>query len=435
MKHGHRSIALRRYGRLRTAAVLAGLLAFGSLAAAPSLAQPAAESEHALALKAWQRANALVAEFPRGHMDLLRWEARQVPEPGPQGSHGASTDPLQPAEVLRASLRWRPELLSRPDMGGVERARLRSQWADHVRQVQAAWLEAVAANERHRYATDVLENARVGAELAQRMVQAGNWSEARLLREQLTETRAHQAWLSSGLEQRVRLESLVRLMGDVEDSQVDALAARLPARLPPLPDQAPTDPGAQALALDRWPSLDTLRASARRAGTATDLAAWDQAVDDAVRAAAAAGAAAGDPPFVADRRLAGNERIEHAAQARAALQLAIGARRSQTREAQAALTTRYALARLAQDELLARQGAAEQDTLRRYNGMLLSTWDLLASARARLAALDEAAQARLRYWLAEADWRSLLAGGRYAGAGDASETPGGNPAAGNEGGH
>ena len=45
-------------------------------------ATPAALAEEAIP---WRKANADVARFPRGHADLLKWEAgqeRQVPSPG-----------------------------------------------------------------------------------------------------------------------------------------------------------------------------------------------------------------------------------------------------------------------------------------------------------------------------------------------------------------
>lgn len=39
----------------------------------------------------WRQANAAVAEFPNGHVDILRWEAaqagRSTPAPSPHGSH------------------------------------------------------------------------------------------------------------------------------------------------------------------------------------------------------------------------------------------------------------------------------------------------------------------------------------------------------------
>jgi hypothetical protein len=44
-------------------------------------------------LTGWREANAAVAEFPRGHIDLLRWEAGQAgkapPQPTGHGGHGS----------------------------------------------------------------------------------------------------------------------------------------------------------------------------------------------------------------------------------------------------------------------------------------------------------------------------------------------------------
>jgi len=51
------------------------------------------------------------------------------------------------------------------------------------------------------------------------------------------------------------------------------------------------------------------------------------------------------------------------------------------------------------------------DTQRRYNGMLHSTWDLLASARAQSAAHQALQQARHALWLSQQRVLHLLAGG------------------------
>jgi DNA-binding transcriptional MerR regulator len=145
--------------------------------------------------------------------------------------------------------------------------------------------------------------------------------------------------------------------------------------------------------------------------------------------------AAGGPlplPELTDARQRNDHRSAHAAYPGAELQRQAVDRRSQAREAWAALQTHQALARLTQDLDLPQQEALEQAVLQRYNGMFVSTWELLAAARERLAALDRLTDARLAYWQAEADWRALLAGGEYAGAQSANSpsTPGGNAAPG-----
>jgi outer membrane protein TolC len=55
-----------------------------------------------------------------------------------------------------------------------------------------------------------------------------------------------------------------------------------------------------------------------------------------------------------------------------------------------------------------------QETLLRYNGMLKSTWDLLASARTRIDSVDASLQAQRQLWLAHADLMAVLAGLPYS---------------------
>lgn len=45
----------------------------------------------------WRAANAAVAEFPRGHIDLLKWEARQAETPAaPAATPSAPAAPERP---------------------------------------------------------------------------------------------------------------------------------------------------------------------------------------------------------------------------------------------------------------------------------------------------------------------------------------------------
>ncbi|MCY1382506.1 hypothetical protein D9M69_705310 [compost metagenome] len=86
------------------------------------------------------------------------------------------------------------------------------------------------------------------------------------------------------------------------------------------------------------------------------------------------------------------------------------------RQAWAQLQARHASAVHAQNVVAQLQAALEQETLLRYNGMLQSSWELLASARERMQSLDAALQARSDYWRAKADWQALLAGAEFAGS-------------------
>jgi hypothetical protein len=95
---------------------------------------------------------------------------------------------------------------------------------------------------------------------------------------------------------------------------------------------------------------------------------------------------------------------------------------SQVREAWQQLQTSQA--RAAQlSQLLSLQTERLADMQRRYNGMLKSTWDLLGSARQRLAVEQRLLQAQHRQWLAQATLHHLLAGGEPDTTSTPSDTP------------
>jgi hypothetical protein len=139
------------------------------------------------------------------------------------------------------------------------------------------------------------------------------------------------------------------------------------------------------------------------------------------------------PPHLDDPGLLRDHALERATQQQARLLDLAAQRRSMAREAWGQLQTRHASARHSEQVVAALQEALEQESLLRYNGMLESTWQLLASARERLAALDAAALARRDFWRAQAEWQALLAGADYSG-GDLS-TSGAGASGAARGGH
>lgn len=401
-------------------------------AATPAGPHPAQERSAALAI--WQRANARVAEFPRGHIDILRWEAAQASGKGTEAPAQTGAEPRPMAAVVAQALRLRPDLIDQPGQGQQERAGMRTELADTVREVQHAWLKAVAARARLARAADVLENARTGAELGRRMVEAGNWSRMRHLNELQTETTARQAWLSARMAEQVAMEQLARRLGLWQVDDIDRLRRQLPADLPAPTQTPPVAPeaGAEGAVLAVQAALLSERQRTLRLPADASTAEWEAAHARALEQSLTKESPV-DLPRITDNRLLNDHRSAHAVQARARLLGEAARLRSQAREAWLALQTHHSLARMAQDEILPQQEALEAEVLQRYNGMFVSTWELLAAARNRLAALDQVTAARLAYWQAEADWRALVAGGHYAGAQDAPMGAGATDAA--AGGH
>jgi hypothetical protein len=378
---------------------------------------PATQAE---ALDIWQRANQQVAAFPRGHIDILRWEARNTAEQAPADA-ASSAPPLLPAEVLRLSLAQRPALLARPGMGAMERMALQSAWLEHALAVQRAWINAVASRAALRQQQARLDAAHSGAELGRRMVVAGNWSQARLMREQLVQAREHTARLQAQQAALDAQENLAQLMGQWDPQVIDALMQRLPAALPDLPAQPQPGPGLaegelEAAVLRSHPKLALQRTETQRQLAAVDPAwrdTWAQALQTSLQTLPPGGLPT-VPLGVADLRLANDHALQRALGAEAELLQLAAERRSAARTAWARLQTAHALARHAQETVLPLQTALEQETLLRYNGMLQSTWELLEASRERMQAASDAASARRDAWMARLDLDHLIAGGDYS---------------------
>jgi hypothetical protein len=391
----------------------------------------------------WREANQRVAEFPRGHIDLLRWEAAQPrdnPAPGTAATETGAPAPLGLAEALRASLRQRPDLFTHAGMNALAQARVRIAYAQHVRELQHAWIDAVVAREQVRLRAAVLDAAASGSELGRRMVQAGNWPLARLLQEQLIESTAWQAQADATLAAHAAVQHLAGLLGVWRADEVRALGERVVAALPALPERLRladdlTEDAIEAAVLRADPILNLEAASAKRVFDALPVgrwAAWEAARDAAIAAMPEPVNGSATPPHIDDLSLLREHRLLEADEHRARLLARASERRAMARNAWAQLQARHAGARHAERVLAGLKDAQQQETLLRYNGMFDSTWQLLASARERLDALDAALMARRDYWRAQASWQALLAGAGFAmdEAASAAAPAGGNAAEG-----
>jgi len=83
---------------------------------------------------------------------------------------------------------------------------------------------------------------------------------------------------------------------------------------------------------------------------------------------------------------------------------------SELREAYTAYRTAYDTARHYREEIVPLRKKISEENLLRYNGMLISVFELLADAREQVVAVNAAMDATRDYWLAETDLRSALAG-------------------------
>ena len=419
----------------------------GSQPAASSISEPLATSGQSPL--SWQDANRAVAQFPRGHADLLRWEQKNL-QPMQDASPQSDARQLSLERAMRLALQGDAKWL-KPGMSSVEKAQVGQEVAALRRDMQKLWVDAVATQQSVVHKRDILAAAQAGAELGQRMAQVGNWSRARQIQEELSLWDARTRLDKAQLQADRALHALWRLVG--AEMTVEAMTQQLPLFLPlKLPLTFPADASSaknggslelpatgsaadvaalQTQALQahlRWP-LEDLHARRLMAGLGlsnTDL----QAAQKFLHEQAAQPVPVWDP-----RTMRWGHAFENAWQARLQADRLARQVRSDVQLALNAFQMARQTAQHTQADVLRLHTELSQETLLRYNGMLKSTWDLLASARTRIDSVDAALQAQRQVWLAHADLLAVLSGLPYTASDLSGAEAAGTSASTNKPGH
>jgi outer membrane protein TolC len=277
-----------------------------------------------------------------------------------------------------------------------------------------AFYSVVAAAQAARFADQVRQSAEAGAELAARMRGAGNWSKLDAARQQAfyQDTLTQQA--RAHLQATTTHEELVRLLG-LWGAQ---LTFALPDRLPDLPKEPRAIQNAEAQALSR--RLDVLAARRDMEATAgalglTKATAFMNVFDAGYANKSTTGQARENGYEVSlelplfdwgDARVARAQAAYMQAVHRTA-EIAVRAR-SEVREAYATYRTAYDIARHYRDEVVPLRKQISDEVLLRYNGMLASTFELLADSREQLASVNAAIDAQRDFWIAETNLQSVM---------------------------
>lgn len=294
-------------------------------------------------------------------------------------------------------------------------------------EARRAWFDAVAADETVRYMLQVREAAEVGAELARRMARAGNYSKLQQMREQLFYAEAA-AQLARAQQAAVAArERLTRLLG-----LPDERAFTLPDRLPDLPaaPAATADVAGNAMrerldVVAAQRDLESLRQSLGLVQTTRFVNALE---------VGRARTKEGDNPFAygwdfsveiplfdfGTARVAQAEALYMQGVSRVA-ETAVNAR-SEVRQAYSGYRTAFDTAKHYRDEIVPLRKRISEENVLRYNGMLISVFELLADAREQVAAVNAAIDATRDYWLAQTDLQAAMTG-----AGSAARLPARTP--------
>ena len=284
-----------------------------------------------------------------------------------------------------------------------------------------AWISAVAAQQSAQYAAQAKLAAEAAGELARRLARVGNWSKLNQAKEQamLLDAATMQAKAeNTAFSER---EKLIRLMG----LWGEQLQFKLPDRLPDLPKEVRDAQGIEAQALSQ--RLDVRAAAMQTEYVAKSLglvraSGFLNALDLKLIRETTTDQTTGDkerlrgwelelPIPIFDWGGAANARaqatyLQSVAQVRKS---AITAR-SEAREAWHSYRTAHDIAKHYRDEIVPLRKFINDETLLRYNGMLIGVFELLSDTRTNILTVSASIDALRDFWLIETDLQTALTG-------------------------
>jgi outer membrane protein TolC len=314
-------------------------------------------------------------------------------------------------------------------------------------QTRRAWINAVAAFETVSYLKRAKATSDAGSELARQLGETGALNKAGQAREQ-----AFNAELAGQLA-RARLnatrakEELTRLMG-LWGSDVDYY---VPDALPALPPSVGGIGGIEAKALRNRVDLRVAKLGLEAQAKAFGLTDQTRIVSDLELIAGAElereVRASGDietkalpqvelefaiPIYDAGKARMRKAELMYLQAANVLAEKAVNVR-SEARGAEVAYHASYKIARHYRDVLVPLRQTVEEEGLLSYNGMITNTFELLTDMRERLSAELEAANAKMDFYMAQADLNAAIYGGSAGSGGAGGE--GATLAAGGSAGH
>lgn len=279
-----------------------------------------------------------------------------------------------------------------------------------------AFYSAVAAQESAKYMEQVKQSAETSAELARRMASVGNFSTLDRAREQAfyAETTAQLARVrQQAVAERERLTRLMGLWG--EDTGFS-----LPPRLPDLPKMPRDFADLEATALKQRLDVQGAMQEAENIAAAMGLTKASGFVN-VLEVGYRRNSETGQPRqtgYEIELRLPifdwGSARVARAEYSymqavNRAADIAVRAR-SEVREAYSAYRTTYDLAKHYRDEIVPLRKRISEENLLRYNGMLISVFELLADARQQVSGVNAYFEALRDYWMSETSLNLALTG-------------------------
>jgi outer membrane protein TolC len=293
--------------------------------------------------------------------------------------------------------------------------------AQLAKDTREAFYAVVAARESIDYLQQVGIAAETGAELARRMVSAGNWNRLDQAREQSFSTDAVQSLTRARLTEVSAREKLMVLLS-LPARQPGQPALQLADSLPELPVSVDSLPDVERAVLQERLDLQLMRMHIDELSKSLGLTKSTRLVNVLDIGATRVRQGSREEPYergytvtlevpIFDSgaaRVKKSEAIYRQAVNRFA-QAALEAR-SQIRLAYAGYRAAFDLAQRQRDEVLPLRRAIAQQNLLRYNASLISIFELLSDAREQVSSVDGYIQSVRDFWIAKSRLDAALLG-------------------------
>ncbi len=281
-----------------------------------------------------------------------------------------------------------------------------------------AYYNAIAVEQSVIYMEQVQKAAEASAELARKMVQAGNFTALDQAREQAFYAEAAAQQARTRQNSVAAREKLIRLLG-LWGRETEF---KLPSRLPELP-AAPTDqPDIEARAMQQRIDLQALKQDMDALAGNLGLAKTTRFINVLEFGPARVLEGKRSDPYkngatisfelpifdFGSAKVAKAEAIYMQAFNRAA-EAAVNAR-SEVRESYFNYRSSYDLARHYRDEIVPLRKRIADENVLRYNGMLLSVFELLSDAQSQISSVNSYIEALRDFWLAQTNLDMAMTG-------------------------
>jgi outer membrane protein TolC len=347
-------------------------------------------------------------------------QASRLPNPGFSFGKFSNGDEREVERSLHINL---IRLLLFPSLKNIEQQRLEQtrlltagDALTLVNRTRRAFFEAVAASQQADYARKVMQTAQASNELARRMEQAGNFNALSRAREQAFYADAQQLLNRAQAQEKAARQRLIRLLGLPADSPL----LQLPTQLPPLPAELESEERLRTIGLSQRLDLQAAQTSLQRSADFLGLTRASRFITFAELGGLRETSNEGSrktgyeigielPIFDSGQaRLARAEALYMQALSRVRENV-INAD-SEIMQAADSYRSAHELARHQRDEVLPLRKRIADESLLRYNGMLIGVFELLAETRVQIASVAQSIDLLRDFWLAETDLQQALTG-------------------------